>query len=97
MRSSAGSLRIGRPLKNGGSGSTGDGLLGVKLTDAVLDACSINVSVEELQTKSGSHCSQRALLGLLLRFQVVESASHDFLRPQPNPHGYEKNIISASL
>ena len=87
MRSSAGSSRKGGPLKNGGSGSAAKGLLGAKSTDALLDASSIGAAVEELQRKSESHFSQSAVLGLLLRFQVVESASHDFFPPQSNPHG----------
>ena len=39
------------------------------------------------QTKSLSHRSQSALLGLLLSFHVFESEPHVFLPPQRNPHG----------
>ena len=85
---SAGNSKLGAPLKDEGSGSAGEG---TKSTDAVLDASS---AVEGLQTKSGSHCAQSVLLGLLLRFQVLESAPHFFLEPQLIPHGWEKHYVA---
>ena len=84
MRSSVVISRRGGPLKDGESGSSREG---VKSTDGVLDASSIDAAEEARQAKSEPHLSQSVLLGLLLRFHVLESLSHDFLAPQVNPHG----------